>query len=220
MPKQTDPCIYRRNLPHFQQKDGCFFVTMVLEGSIPKERLQQILEYAQIKESQRNANHLPASAFHWGPFGYYDAYVRKFLELANPSKERPLWLQNAAIAELLRESFQFISQRDCRVIAYCIMPNHVHVILDQIQRPLFRILQSFKRHTARQANILLGRTGRAFWQAESFDYLVRNELDLAKKITYVIQNPVYATLVDDWRNWEHTYLHPDFEPYCPNNPNV
>ena len=58
--------------------------------------------------------------------------------------------------------------------AYAILANHVHVLLlPKIPPP--RLLQSLKGATARQANLLLGRTGEAFWQAESYDHWVRDE---------------------------------------------
>jgi len=48
--------------------------------------------------------------------------------------------------------------------AYAIMANHVHVLLLPKVSPS-RLLQSLKGATARQANLILGRTGETFWQA-------------------------------------------------------
>ena len=53
--------------------------------------------------------------------------------------------------------------------AYAIMANHVHVLLLPQVSPS-RWLQSLKGATARQANLLLRRTGEKFWQAESYDH--------------------------------------------------
>jgi hypothetical protein len=58
--------------------------------------------------------------------------------------------------------------------AYAIMANHVHVLLLPKVSPS-RLLQSVKGATARQANLILGRTGERFWQAESYDHWVRDE---------------------------------------------
>jgi hypothetical protein len=65
--------------------------------------------------------------------------------------------------------------------AYCIMSNHVHVVFEPASKsechsdllPLHKIMQSLKRHTARQANLILGREG-AFWQDESYDRVIRD----------------------------------------------
>ena len=90
------------------------------------------------------------------------------------------------------------------------MPNHGHVVCTPLEKDkdsfysLAEILQSLKRHTARQSNLVLGRSG-AFWQDESYDHIVRDEAELERIIKYVIYNPVKAGLVDDWTEWKWTY---------------
>lgn len=91
------------------------------------------------------------------------------------------------------------------------MFNHVHLVIFKIQRELYKILQSLKRHTARRANIELKRTG-PFWQKESYNHLVRSRNELADTIEYVLYNPVNAGLVDRWEKWKFSYCHPLFLP--------
>jgi hypothetical protein len=70
------------------------------------------------------------------------------------------------------------------------------------QEPIARLLQSVKGATARQANLILGRTGEAFWQAESYDHWVRNESEWRRIAAYIENNPVKAGLVpraEDYR---------------------
>ena len=45
----------------------------------------------------------------------------------------------------------------------------------------------------------------SFWQAESYDHVVRNG-ELERIISYVLENPVKAGLVEDWEQWPYTYL--------------
>ena len=71
--------------------------------------------------------------------------------------------------------------------------------------PLKRIMQSLKRYTARQANKVLERKG-AFWQAESYDHVVRDADELVRIVQYVINNPVKAGLVSYWEAWPWTYV--------------
>ena len=78
--------------------------------------------------------------------------------------------------------------------AYAIMANHVHVLLLP-KVPPSRLLQSVKGATARQANLILGRTGETFWQAESYDHWVRNESEWRRIAGYIENNPVKAGLV-------------------------
>jgi REP element-mobilizing transposase RayT len=76
------------------------------------------------------------------------------------------------------------------------MPNHVHVVFSPLaDHQLQSIIHSWKSFSAKQANLLLGRTGH-FWQREYFDHLVRSEGSLAKIIDYVKRNPERAGLKD------------------------
>jgi putative transposase len=57
------------------------------------------------------------------------------------------------------------------------------------------LLRSLKGATAREANLLLGRTGEPFWQKESYDHWVRNDGEFLKIRSYIEANPVKAGLV-------------------------
>ena len=69
---------------------------------------------------------------------------------------------------------------------------------------LASILHSIKRHSAREANTLLSRSG-AFWQAESYDHYIRTDEEWERTIRYVCNNPVKAGLVNNWREWRWTW---------------
>jgi REP element-mobilizing transposase RayT len=80
------------------------------------------------------------------------------------------------------------------------MPNHVHALL-RPETSLPVITRWLKGSTARQANLLLGRTGQPFWQDESFDHRVRDEMQLDRIARYVDRNPVSAGLTPNPRDW-------------------
>jgi REP element-mobilizing transposase RayT len=106
-----------------------------------------------------------------------------------------MYLAQAPIASLLVASLQrgvLLGQYDLG--AYAIMANHVHVLLLPKVSPS-RLLCSVKGATARQANLVLGRTGEAFWQAESYDHWVRDESEWRRIASYIENNPVKAGLV-------------------------
>jgi len=70
------------------------------------------------------------------------------------------------------------------------MPNHVHVLFTVLPgMALGTTVSSWKRFTARQANVHLGRTG-PFWQTEYWDRFIRNETHFATVENYIDQNPV------------------------------
>jgi len=68
---------------------------------------------------------------------------------------------------------------------------------------LAKIIHSLKGRTARECNLLLGRTGR-FWEHESFDHVIRaGKFD--QTVRYVLNNPVKARLVGYWEDWQWNY---------------
>jgi REP element-mobilizing transposase RayT len=66
--------------------------------------------------------------------------------------------------------------------AFVIMPNHVHLLMAP-KRPLQRIMNGIKGSTAHSANTILGRTGKPFWQDESFDSLGSNGKRIRKHLS-------------------------------------
>ena len=108
-----------------------------------------------------------------------------------------------------------IHTRGYRLGAWVVMPNHVHVVLWPMpNHTLSRIVQSWKRFTAREANKLLSRTGQDFWQPESFDHWIRNDEEHERCCRYVMNNPVKARLCpapEDWR-WSSAWRQPQPQP--------
>ena len=93
------------------------------------------------------------------------------------------------------------------VRAYVVMPNHVHLLITpQVEVPT--LLRSLKSITAKRANQILGLTGRAFWQEESYDHLVRDGKEFERIRGYIEENPVWAGLVaeaGEYR-WSSAYV--------------
>jgi putative transposase len=97
-----------------------------------------------------------------------------------------------------------------------VMPNHVHVILWPMPNfTLSEILKSRKRHTARQANLILGRTGETFWQRESYDHWIRNDDEQARIRRYIRMNPVNARLCKAPEDWKWSSAWPGWKTEAP-----
>ena len=112
------------------------------------------------------------------------------------------WLREPTIAALVEDGMLHFDGIRYRLIAWCVMPNHVHAMFEPKQGyRLGDIVGSWKRFTARAANRELSREG-TFWQSEYYDRYVRNDAHFAAAIEYIEQNPVAAGLVVravDWR---------------------
>src|SRR5277367_2596106 len=103
---------------------------------------------------------------------------------------------------------QHCAAADVEVWAWCLMPNHVHLILVPSDRDgLRRALAAVNRRYAGIVHARRRRTGH-FWQGR-FGAVAMDEAHLAAALIYVSLNPVRARLVErarDWR-WSSTRAH-------------
>jgi REP element-mobilizing transposase RayT len=107
------------------------------------------------------------------------------------------WMRRGDVAAVVADALEHFSGERYRLMGWCIMPNHVHAILQPLDGfDLDTILHSWKLYTAKTCNELLGRSG-AFWHSESYDHLVRDEDDLINQVNYAWSNPEQAGL----ENW-------------------
>ena len=197
----SDLINYERNLPHRLPPGEVVFLTFRLAGSLPRtvvEQFQAELELAQQRFESEPAQLYAAQKRY---FGRFDAQLNK-------GEYGPMYLREPDVATLVAESLRYFSGTGYDLRCYCVMPNHVHVVVQVLEEalPLVKTLQRLKSYTATQANKMLGRTG-AFWQAESYDHVVRKG-ELERVLAYVLENPVKAGLVEDWEQWPYTYRAP------------
>jgi REP element-mobilizing transposase RayT len=129
--------------------------------------------------------------------------------------DTPDFLKHKDIAQIVMDTLIFHNGVRYILYAYCIMPNHVHVIIQQNAEedgnpyPLPKITQSWKRHSSTQIKRVLNRS-EPVWQDESYDHVIRNEQELSYYLEYTIMNPVHAGLAVKWEDWGFTWINPVF----------
>lgn len=173
------PISTRRRLPHLYPPGKLLFLTWHLHGSLP------IHHYPPPHKLSAGA------AFVW---------MDRQLDAARGG---PVYLRQEPIAALVEASIHFAAQSQGHydLLAYVIMANHVHMLVLPREAPS-RFLKSLKGYTARQANLLLSRTGQPFWQAETYDHWVRDDKEAERIRLYIVNNPVRAGLAarpEDYR---------------------
>jgi len=99
------------------------------------------------------------------------------------------------VADLVVEAILFGAEQmgQYELGAFAVMPNHVHLSVTP-RVPMPRLTKRLKGFTARQANLLLHRTGEPFWQEESYDHWVRSETEWTRIGRYIENNPVSGGL--------------------------
>jgi len=176
---------YRRNLPHWQPEGCAIFLTWRLYGSLPDG----------FAEHLRKWNSEPRKQF---------LSAERVLDAATSG---PLWLKDAEIAACAERAIQRGAELGHYVLrGYVVMPNHVHALLEPLV-PLHKLMGGIKGVSAHDANAKLGRTGKPFWQDESFDHWVRDPGQFIRTKTYIENNPVKARLCAKPEDWPWSSAH-------------
>jgi putative transposase len=175
---------HKRHLPHYYPPEAVLFLTWRLFGST-----------THLCRPERNLSD-PGKAFAQAD------------HLLDTTTSGALWLKDPTLAAIVAKALED-GENEYRLyerFAWVVMPNHVHVVMRTF-RPLPDVMRWIKGSTARSANLLLGRTGKPFWQYESYDHLIRNTDELNRVIRYVERNPVRAGLarsIEEWP-WSSAY---------------
>jgi putative DNA methylase len=204
------------------------FLTYRLAGTIPVTILHRFREERQARLRQNGAGESVLSkqlvVAHEQFFAKYDQYLDETCRID--------WLKTAAVAAMIRGNLYYHNGSKYHLLAYCIMPNHVHVLLQpgglsteplpaveidanqpdekpDAESPLASIMHSLKSYTAHEANKLLKRAGQ-FWQHESYDHWVRDGDELERIVHYIAWNPVNAGLVKHPHDWFFCSAHDRF----------
>ncbi len=182
-------------LPHWTAESATYAVTFRLADSLPREVLEQFARERQSIIERAEANGRPLTDIEHNRLSYlHSARVEAFLD----SGAGQCWMKDDRIAGIVESALRHFDGVRLDLWAWSVMPNHVHaVVAPRTGHSLPSILQSWKGFTAHAANRALGRQGE-FWQAESYDHLIRDEEDLAHAVEYVLKNPERAGL-STWR---------------------
>ena len=88
-------------------------------------------------------------------------------------------------------------------LAFVLMPDHLHWLFSLSgSHDLSECVRSFKTHSARRINCLLGRFG-PVWQKGFYDRGIRREEDLTSVARYILANPIRAEIVSSAREYPH-----------------
>ncbi|MDH7554515.1 MAG: transposase [Spirochaetota bacterium] len=114
----------------------------------------------------------------------------------------------ACFVEILRkakEKYRF------KLIAYCIMDNHIHLVIHTIEdgAPISRIVQYIKARFAEMYNKITGRTG-PFWNERYKDSIIEFARDgfhyLLWLLWYLAYNPVRKNLCSDPTQYRYSSI--------------
>ncbi len=190
-------------LPHWKIDGAVYAVTFRLGDSLPDDvfrdyqRQRTILgeKFEAVKKQAGSRNcEGELSKLKDEMAALHDAV----LDAALNKGEGACQLANEEVAKLVLGGLRHFDGERYQLIAWSVMPNHVHVVVRPFEGfELREILHTWKSFTAKKVNALLGLAG-GFWQEESYDHLVRDGGDFRSQVKYVLMNPVKAGVDAQW----------------------
>ena len=187
----------RGYLPHCDQPEMIQSVTIRLHDSMPA-RLRREWEALLARNLGPRASRPPGAG---GTPDQQDAARRCRIEAWLDAGHGSCALRIPAVAEMVEGALLFGDGPRYRLLAWVIMPNHVHFLFEMVDGwPLGEVLHGLKSFTSHEANKILHRSG-DFWYRDYRDRYIRDREHLHEMIRYIHENPVKAGLVAKAQAW-------------------
>jgi REP element-mobilizing transposase RayT len=187
--RPPNPWRSRGYLPHFDQPRLLQALTFRLYDAVPDTLVQSW------KRELSWTENLPAA-------DPCLVELRKRIARYEDAGHGACWLQAERIASLVENALLHFDEQRYRLVAWCVMPNHVHGLIEVWEAwPLAAVVHSWKSYTAHRANQILRRSG-DFWFREYHDCFIREDRHFLNAVRYIELNPVKAGLVrakEEWR---------------------
>jgi len=198
--------IYKRHLPHIQPPGAVIFITFRLLGSLPIGCIEQLkAQYRLLSNIIHQGGKDTTSAIR-----ERGELLYRYDDALHFSNSGPHHLKNPVIARMICDIIHYHDRLLYDLFAYCVMSNHVHVLVQPKQIaeeefvPLEKITHSIKSYSSGKANKILNRQGQ-FWEHESFDHYCRSEYEEKEISKYILNNPVKAGLLEHSAEWPWSY---------------
>lgn len=149
-------------------------------------------------------------------------HLLAFFQIEEPPSSFSIYIRLEKVQrEGFEKCFSLIAKEQVKIvqiIAYCLMPTHIHLILKQLSPSgisifMSNILNSYTRYF----NVKHKRKG-PLWESKFQNVLVNNDEQLLHLTRYIHLNPTTASLVKKPQDWEFSsyneYLNSTNYPIC------
>ena len=170
------------NLPHWQCNHAIYHISFRLADSVPQSVCERwIRERECLIENAKHSNNELLAEIERKAQNFYSEQIEKYLDRGYGK----CFLSKVEIAKMVASSFTHFDHVRYRLHAWCIMPNHVHVIFEAMpDYDLSKIIHSWKSYTAHRANEMLGLKGE-FWQRDAYNHIIRSRKEYHFQIQYI-----------------------------------
>ena len=174
---------YTHKLPHWRQDGKTQFITFRLADSLPQSKLQEL---SQAKEEWLKTHPQPWSE---STKEEYNSLIGERIDKWLDAGYGCCTLKDPDMRRIVTDAFLHFNNERYVLLALVVMPNHVHALLTPCEgHDVIATIGRIKGFTASRINKVIGGKGE-FWQRDSFDRILRSEMDFDAKLQYIINNP-------------------------------
>lgn len=176
--------------PHFESQHHIQHICVHLADSLPRRVLERMAgELKAMPPSLRDAEK-ERRVNAYLDAGYGDCVLRE-----------------ADVARMVQESLLHFAGKRYHLHAWCIMPNHVHILMQPAHGiTMSTSMASWKKYTGRRISAWRqqhrGHPPGPVWHREFFDRYIRDEEHYRNALRYIHENPVKAGLVGKAEEWQ------------------
>ncbi len=120
--------------------------------------------------------------------------------------KQTIFFDDASYLKFYHYLNEAIKTFDCKIHLFCLMSNHVHLVIEVSQIPLPKIMQSIASNYAAYINHRFDRVGHLF-QGRYLAKLVQSSNYLLELCFYIHNNPVIANIVSDINDYRWSSHH-------------
>jgi putative transposase len=108
---------------------------------------------------------------------------------------RTTFVEGSVVRLVLQQILRAGAEERFSIITYCFMPDHLHLIVEGLGddsdcKAYIQAAKQFSGYYFKQA------MGRRLWERYGYDRVIRDDMERALTIRYLLANPVRAGLVD------------------------
>ena len=205
----------RKKQPHFQHIGATFSITLMAHDAVPKIMLERLQEERKIALAQVLAeNPVEEQRLRAKIHGHYEERLEALLN-QHAQQEHPF--KSETIAGIVMDQIVKYQGRYYTLDAVCIMSNHIHLLVDfSLQVPVnwqggalsvYKNVSNVVGYIKGGASYRVNKEtdyNKPLWAKGYYDRYIRSPKHYDQALAYIINNPVKAGIVDDWREYPLT----------------
>ncbi len=117
----------------------------------------------------------------------------------------PLLVLHASLLKVAIERQR--NQCNFELIAWAILPDHVHLLIDPCGNDVSNLMRRIKLSFSSSLRLRMSQSHGRIWQNRYWDRIMRDQEEINRHIDYINFNPAKHGYVKDPFTWEHSSIH-------------